>query len=513
MTVSRRFVLRGLGATVALPVLPSLLTAKQARAQAAAAQPCFVSYTTNHGGAWAANMFPTAPTQGVETQTYAHTIRRFPLVAQRGGGLAQVSPILTAADTKLTPRLLGKMFTVQGVDVPFYLAHNTGGALGNYARNDGNGGDGTLAQTNAQRPTIDQLMAWSSAFYPDLSSVRQRVLLTSARASYNFANPQTRSGAIQEIAGADTPNQLFDSLFPQTGGPAPRRPIVDKVLESYNRLRASPKLSVDDKHRLDDHLQRLAEVQRRFATTVISCGSVSRPTNPSMSKTMGQVAYGQASALDPTAHAQYCQALNDVIVLAFSCGVSRLAVTRIDLDFSTYAGDWHQEVAHQADQPDGVKQGVLMTSYQKVFENVLLDLAAKLDAVDTGSGTSLLDRALVTWTQECGNNTHSSNSVPVVGFGGAAGFLKTGYHHDYRNLALGFGTGEKEYPGLLWNQWLGTVLQAMRIPKSEYEKAAVCGGYPDYNFAHLQWQSVNESQAWPAGTWSKTGEVLPWLKA
>ena len=56
-----------------------------------------------------------------------------------------------------------------GLDVPFYIAHNTGLHLGNYARNDGNGGDGKAVQA-FPRPTIDQIMAWSPSFYPDLSA-------------------------------------------------------------------------------------------------------------------------------------------------------------------------------------------------------------------------------------------------------------------------------------------------------------------------------------------------------
>jgi len=165
MKVSRRFVLRGLGAMVAIPVLPSLLRPREAWAQAALPPaPCFAAFSTNHGGVWSRNMFPAAPATGVETQSYAgRTIRRFPLTAALGDGRARVSPVLTAPEGILTPGLLGKMFTIQGVGVPFYLAHNTGGALGNYARCDGNGGDGLLAQQNAQRPTVDQLMAWSSS--------------------------------------------------------------------------------------------------------------------------------------------------------------------------------------------------------------------------------------------------------------------------------------------------------------------------------------------------------------
>jgi hypothetical protein len=234
-----------------------------------------------------------------------------------------------------------------------------------------------------------------------------------------------------------------------------------------------------------------------------------------MSKTMGDVMYSQQYALDPAAHAAFFQAFNDVITLAFGCGVSRIAIARLDPIFSTFAGDWHQDVAHQSDQPDAVKQDLLWQAHQRSFANVVVDLARKLDGVDAGNGTTLLDQSLVSWTQECGNQTHSSTTIPVIGFGGAAGYLKTGYHHDYRNLAQPFSTSDTDhqYAGLLWQQWLGTVLQAMRVPKAEWENPAVNGGYPDYNFQALNWVSVTADQAWPAATWAATGEVLPWMKA
>jgi hypothetical protein len=522
MTVSRRFVLKGLGATVAIPVLPSLLAPREARAQAATPTPCFAAFSTNHGGIKAENMFPfqeAPPAVQPETRTYAgRTIRRWPLAAVRASGVATVSPVLSAPDGILTAGLLGKMFTVQGVGIPWYIAHHTGACLGNYAARCDHGGV-DAAQAPQPRRTIDQVMAWSPSFYSsaDLASVRQRVMVTASNASYSRANPADAASAIQAESGWSTPGQLFDALFPQQGTPTQRPPIVDRVLEAYQRLRGSARISRADRDRLDAHITRLDEVQRRLGT-VVQCGAVTRPTNPSMGLSLGDVS--STAFLDPSAHALYHQAYNDIFVLAFSCGVSRVAVSRVDLLFSAYsAGDWHQDVAHQYDvEADAThpvdKQRVLADAQQRVFANVVVDLASKLDSVSMGDGTTLLDRTLVTWSQESGNQTHDATTIPVVCFGGAQGFLQTGFHHDYRNLALPLGTAEKyvRYPGLVWNQWLGTILQAMRIPRAEWENAAVCGGYPDYAYMKLSWVNVNETAAWPRDVvWPVSGEILPWL--
>ena len=79
-----------------------------------------------------------------------------------------LSPVLRAPSSALSAALVAKMNVLWGLDVPFYIAHNTGLHLGNYARNDGNGGDGKAVQA-FPRPTIDQIMAWSPSFYSNLS--------------------------------------------------------------------------------------------------------------------------------------------------------------------------------------------------------------------------------------------------------------------------------------------------------------------------------------------------------
>ena len=81
-------------------------------------------------------------------------------------------------------------------------------------------------------------------------------------------------------------------------------------------------------------------------------------------------------------------------------------------------------------------------------------------------------------------STHDSVSIPVVTFGSAAGYLNTGVFADYRrignaNSTFDPGAGGKMYLGLLYNQFLATVLQSMGVPPSEFERWGTKGyGYP-----------------------------------
>ena len=83
--------------------------------------------------------------------------------------------------------------------------------------------------------------------------------------------PGVTTGSIENVRGYASSLELFNKIFvpPTTGGPAPRAPIVDRVLENYKRLRnGNRRLSAADRQRLDDHMARIAELQRKLTATV-----------------------------------------------------------------------------------------------------------------------------------------------------------------------------------------------------------------------------------------------------
>jgi hypothetical protein len=172
---------------------------------------------------------------------------------------------------------------------------------------------------------------------------------------------------------------------------------------------------------------------------------------------------------------RYSQLYNEVAAAAFICGASRIAVLGLgdEQRFVDFAGDWHTDVAHYYLEPD--KQDLLARSYQRLFESVFLDMAARLD-VEEADGSTYLDNSLLVWTQESGMSTHDSISVPIVTAGSAAGFFRTGLAVDYRrmdNPGSKFQpllAGEVTYAGMLYNQFLATVLRSMGMAPSEFER-------------------------------------------
>ncbi|MFO0612591.1 MAG: DUF1552 domain-containing protein [Polyangiaceae bacterium] len=492
------------GATLAIPFLASLLP-RGAKA-APGARKRFIALATDHGGIWQESMYPADAILSPAGNYAGRAIRAGALPTTSGA----LSPVLTANGSVLTPALIQKLNVVRGLDVPFYLAHHRGGHLGNYADNDGNGTDGKTLQPD-KLPTIDQVLAWSSTFYGSLDTIKERSLVVGTHGmSWNWSSPSNKTGEITAITPENDSLALFNKIFVPPPDPGTQRPlVVDRVLEDYKRLRTSNRrLSPADKQRLDDHLDRLDELQRKLNVNV-SCGDVDVPTGSSTEESQKST-----FVVDPEGQKRFFQLFNDVIVAAISCDTCRIAAVHCGETFSDFTGNWHNDVAHEAAKPDGVKQAIIEAAHQRFFEDVFVDLAAKLDAIKETEGTAL-DSTLLQWTQESGCVTHDPIELPVITAGGAGGFFKTGQYVDYRDLnnqahSPAADNAVTSHTGLLYNQWLGTVLQSMGLDPAEYEDG-VNGGYGKLLLSTETWWAGY--QAYGAKETSVMGEVLPLLKA
>jgi hypothetical protein len=525
LRVDRRLFLRGAGsALLALPILPSLLTSREAQAQATAPSKCFVHFRTPHGGVSTESMWP-GDAALTEKLQYTHEVRRGELVAAVSGSNAAISPVLSANASALSPALVAKMNILRGLDIPTYMAHNFGGALGYY--------DADKGSPDSPRATVDQLMAHSPEFYPNVDSVRQRsVAIGKSSGAYGYRTPGVRSSGVSgsAIGGTESSQGLFDTLLAGTPSsspsPEPMRPaVVDRILDSYKRLRnGNKRLSQEDKLRLDQHINAVAELQRRLSTTVAAgCQVPPRPAADNL----------ELRPMDgsPEKNLQFFSMLNEVLAVAMNCGATRIATFSIDennqaLTFTGRAAqgeDWHNNVAHAASSSSSA-EGLIKEFNQVFFSGVYLDLVNRLDGFSDGMGGTLLDHSLVAWGQESGNVTHFAFSMPVVTAGAAGGAIKTGSYCDYRNLERRLSgdssTGSESdtlWPGLTYNQWLTTALLAMGVPQSEWAET----DHPGYG-AKVTYQSqyayfftnrgFSAADVYSDAVWQKAGELLPFLK-
>jgi hypothetical protein len=513
LKVDRRFFLRGAGgALLALPTLPSLLSASEARAQAASTPKCFVHFRSPHGGVTAANMYP-ASTALTETMTYNHQVSRGVLAGPVSNGNAVISPVLTAPSGQLTAALIAKMNVLQGLDIAYDIQHNFGACCGYYGKD----------QQAAQYPraSIDQLIAYSPVVYPSAATVKRRSVEIGSRFAqsgwYGFRTPGLRTSGVGGQLGMDqSSSDMYDSLLAgtQSSGSTPRTPIVDRVLDSYQRLRnGTRRLSLEDKDRLDQHITLVSELQRRLGTT-LQAGCVV-PTKPSTdSDTLAGNLDTKPMDGDPVKNVQFFQLINSVIAVAMNCGATRVANYQVNEDFmgctfttrAAQGQDWHLNVAHNSAQ-----QALVLQSNQVFFSGVFVDMISRLNSFSDGMGGTLLDHSLVAWGQENGVKLHEGLSMPVVMAGSAGGSVRTGSYCDYRNQSSSNKTG------LLYNQWMTNVLQAMGVAQADWVESTTYGvsasmAHPGYGVRdpNLSAPTISASD-YPDPMWQKTAEQLPWL--
>lgn len=496
----RTFLKTASGAAVTIPFLGSLAPAHAATGS----QVRFVALATQHGGVWGEHMWPSDASL-TETRDIGHVVRRGALAATDEGSDVVLSQVLTARSHRLTPSVLGQLNLIRGLDVPFYISHHTGGYLGNYARNDT---EFDLDEPMPYHPTIDQVMAWSDRFYGSLAGVTQRSVHIGHGMSWGWANPTSRSGAIDPIPTTWHSTELFTALF-GTGEASQgegQRLVVDQILESYRRLRdgsfgASRRLSGGDRARLDAHMERLFEVERRLRA-LGSCGDVPPPPIDTDSHPGAPF-----ESFDLPAVEAYHALWNDLLAMALICGATRIATYNSLHTFEPYVGDWHQDVAHQAWVDLDAEQR-LVRGQQRFFDQVFCDLAARLDVPDA-DGNSVLNNSLLVWMQESGPVTHDMISTPVITAGGAGGRWPTGHYVDYRhreNRALERDETNalllSQRPGLLHGQFLGSLLRATGVSDSEWVRPDNPGfGVHRNDFA----------EAWPRYVEQLGNDPLPFL--
>jgi hypothetical protein len=478
--IERRQFLRGAGgAAMLLPFLPSLLP-RSAWSQTVTPPKRFFYVGTEHGGASFANAYGTQGSVGATNVNLwaGNTAQYAPLQLTTNGGTNSLSPIFTASSTVLTPAIVQKMNVIRGIDFANPVGHQDGAHLGNNAAQVGD-----RAMTLTPMVTIDQLMAYSPNFYTGDPGVRSINIGGPRCLSWTYTNPMARLG-VQPLQRFGSALLLFNSIF-GTGLQTPmssRPPIIDHVLDNYKTLRNSNRrLSAADKLRLDDHVARLTLLQQRISGLMSPLGCTV-PTAPADNAKLLDQLNNTGLALDM--QATYYKVMADVMLAAINCGATRIGIFHVWNAYSTYVGDWHQEIAHQ-DMSAG-PQATLSASYQQVFEHVFMYLVNGLDALKDADGSTVLDNSLIYWGHESGYSTHDPWCLPIIMAGKAGGYFKTGLFVDYRNQVPSSQNVVSDNPvpgnfsGLIYPQFLATALYSMGIQPTEWTQPNGQPGYGDY---------------------------------
>jgi hypothetical protein len=215
---------------------------------------------------------------------------------------------------------------------------------------------------------------------------------------------------------------------------AQRRALNRSILDLVNKEAGSlqPKLSYQDRPRLDEYLTSIREVERRIAalpatTAAPTCMMPAMRPNPFQGLVVDKV-IDPGEGSNPRAANDICHQL---MALALQCDATRVISfmwgnsTNARPHTFIGASGGHHDTSHHGGG------GVLVNKIKRIdywFFRRFAELLLKLKSMPDIDGRTVLDNTLIFLSSDVSDgNTHNHDDMPVVLAGGATGF-KMGQH-------------------------------------------------------------------------------------
>lgn len=404
-TIPRRMMLRGLGATLALPLLDAMVPSLTAL-QKTAARP---------------------------------TTRFSVMYVPNGMVMQQWTPAAEGASFELTPTLAPLAPFRDDLLVLSNLAcvPTPGRPGGAHAKAS------TRFLTDVSPPTsetwldagisMDQIAARQMGAFTQLASLELAVesAETAGACDVGFACAYTNTiswlGSATPLPTENNPRTVFERLFGDTGSTDPRtrlarlrqdRSVLDSVREEAGRLQGT--LGQGDRLKLVEYLDAIRDVERRIQKAEEQNGNAL----PVVDHPAGI----------PATYDDHVRLMCDLQVLAFQSDLTRITTFMLGREFSgvTYpqigVPDAHHPITHHQQEVEKIAKVVKINHYHVTQFAYLLD---KMRATPDGDG-SLLDHTIAMYGTGMGDcNAHDPRSIPLVLAGGRSAQLKGGRHLRY----------------------------------------------------------------------------------
>jgi Protein of unknown function (DUF1552) len=418
--LSRRAMLQGVGATLALPLLDAMWpagTAAQARARLPQTPTRLVCIEMVHGAAGSSRY-------GQQHHLWA--------------------PAGVGRDFDLTPSSLAplapfrdQLTIVSRADVPSADPTEAREIGGDHFRSSGT----FLTQSYPRRTagadiragiSLDQLYAQRVGHDTPLPSLQLCIEDVDAGGGceygYSCAYVDTISWATptRPLPMARDPRVVFDQVFGASMivSEAERkarlredRSILDGVGAAASRLARD--LGAADRQRLNDYLESVREIERRLQV-------VERRHADGEPRELPAAPRGV-----PDSYTEHVRLMSDLIVAALRTDATRVVAFKMSRDGSNRvfpdsgSSSAFHALSHHGEHPERVRELARVNTYHV---SLIADLLGRLRDARDGDG-SLLDGSVVLYGSPMGNpNQHNHEDVPFVLAGGASGHLPGGRH-------------------------------------------------------------------------------------
>lgn len=399
----RRTFLRGMGATVALPLLDAMVPALSAMMRTAAKPvPRLGFIYVPHG---APLKWWTPPSEGK---------------------LVDLSP-------SLSPLAALRDQVVVLTNLELEQAQGDGAhVLSNSTFLSARQGKRTAGTDYELATTVDQIAAkriGQDTPLPSLElSLDMDYLVGHCDNGYNciYVNTLSWSSPTTPLPTEANPRVVFERLFGDGGTVEQRlaqvrrrRSLLDWVNEDMARLQR--KLGPGDRTKVSEYLDSIREVERRIQRAEQQ-NAANLPTE--LGRPMGA----------PASWEEHARLMFELQVLALQADITRVITFQLAREASTrsfsdigVAEPWHP-LSHHQDDPDRLARLAKINTYHV---SLLAEFLEKMRSTPDGDG-SLLDHSIYLYGSGMGNsNLHDHKNVPMLLLGGGSGRLKGGRHIKY----------------------------------------------------------------------------------
>jgi hypothetical protein len=411
-SVTRRRVLRGFGACVALPWLESL-----------------------------------SPGSAMGAETAADLPRRAAfLYVPNGVSMDHWRPKTAGTDYELPPTLQPlaafreQMMVISGLTLDKARDHGDGG--GDHAR-------ALSAFLTCCQPrktsgadirvgvSVDQIAAWKLGDMTRLPSLEIGCdagnQVGNCDSGYSCAYSNNISWRTENTPQAKevNPRLVFERLFQDESGTAAKdrekrltlkKSILDTVHSDANRLNA--RLGKSDQRKLDEYLTSVRELEQRIARSErFKDQKVTVPDYP-------------VPAGVPEDYKEHLQVMSDMLVMAFQTDTTRVSSFIFANEGSNRSypfigvSEGHHDLSHHQDEADKIAK---LAAINLFHTERLAYLLNKLSSITEGEST-LLDNCMIVYGSGISDgNKHNHEDLPILLFGKGGGTIRSGRHVTYPN--------------------------------------------------------------------------------
>jgi hypothetical protein len=214
--------------------------------------------------------------------------------------------------------------------------------------------------------------------------------------------------------------------------------VLDAVLE--NAARTRNRLGNADRQKMDEFLESVRSVEKRV--TRVSGGMGGKACTPIAKPTLSASPNSPQRTTETYDKGKHADVMNDLIVMAFQCDVTRVISYMLEDERSEFVYDHvaKRKFSATGSEPGTGKCGNYHGAQHAGDTNddfstitwwnatKAAELCAKLAAIEDAPGVSVLDNSVVMFASCMHGGNHSCNELPVALIGGGWGTLKTDQH-------------------------------------------------------------------------------------